>query len=275
MMGEANSEKPPRPGDDDRTLPPLLPRYADFREGKEPSDIERESALSMLAHSVMVHGKKNQLTPQQKVNLLQAFRYECAAATDIVEKRLRQVRTMTTGERLGYLKDYQALCRRLAEEVQRSLDRRSVDTKAVSQLCWDHLSLMEQYSFSMQSENDTLGKCIAAGMNEHGLPRETARAARATEDKQKRSQRPAAKRRRKTPPQLLRETRERQAAKELAKSPDITSRELGKILECDASTVVRLRVWKNRGVLHRDPPCAQIDDVARGDDSDTYFEGRE
>ena len=78
-------------------------------------------------------------------------------------------------------------------------------------------------------------------------------AAKAREDTGKtKATRPRA--RKKTPPQLLKETRERQAVKELARNPEITARELGTTLGCDASTVVRLKAWKNRGVLHRDPP---------------------
>ena len=62
------------------------------------------------------------------------------------------------------------------------------------------------------------------------------------------------KTRKKTPPQLLKETRERQAVKELAKNDKITAEELGKILGCNKSTVVRLRAWKNKGVLANPPP---------------------
>ncbi len=57
------------------------------------------------------------------------------------------------------------------------------------------------------------------------------------------------KTRKKTPPQFLKETRERQAAKELANNPEITAEELGKILDCNKSTVVRLKAWQNKGVL--------------------------
>lgn len=66
--------------------------------------------------------------------------------------------------------------------------------------------------------------------------------------------RPAKKTRKKTPPQLLKESRERQAAQELAHNPDLTSRELGKILGCDASTVTRLKAWKNKPVLNYESP---------------------
>jgi hypothetical protein len=55
--------------------------------------------------------------------------------------------------------------------------------------------------------------------------------------------------RRKIPPQLLKETRERQGAEILAKNPGMTCRELAKKLECDGSTVTRLKAWKNRGVV--------------------------
>lgn len=57
------------------------------------------------------------------------------------------------------------------------------------------------------------------------------------------------KKRRKAPPQILKESRERQAAQELAKNPNITAEELGKILDCDKSTIVRLKAWKNKDVL--------------------------
>ncbi len=54
------------------------------------------------------------------------------------------------------------------------------------------------------------------------------------------------KKRKKTPPQLLKETRERQAAKELAKNPNITAEKLGKILDCDKSTIVRLEALSEK-----------------------------
>jgi len=80
-----------------------------------------------------------------------------------------------------------------------------------------------------------------------GKSRETAGAGPIAKGKPRRNGR------KKTPPQVLKETRERQAAKELAKNPDITARALGKVLGCDAATVVRLQAWKKRGVLHRTP----------------------
>jgi hypothetical protein len=57
------------------------------------------------------------------------------------------------------------------------------------------------------------------------------------------------KKRRKAPTGLLKEARERQAVKELVKNPNITCRELGKILGCHETTVIRLKAWKERGVL--------------------------
>jgi len=71
-------------------------------------------------------------------------------------------------------------------------------------------------------------------------------------DKTKR--RSVKKSRKKTPTQLLKESRERQAVQELAHNPDITSRELGKKLGCDASTVTRLKAWKNKHVLNYESP---------------------
>lgn len=80
------------------------------------------------------------------------------------------------------------------------------------------------------------------------------------------------KARKKTPPQLLKETRERHAANALAKNPDMTARELADQLGCVASTVVRLKAWKNRGLLHRDPPRAQHEDVPPESELDRYAE---
>jgi hypothetical protein len=57
------------------------------------------------------------------------------------------------------------------------------------------------------------------------------------------------KKKRKAPLELLKEARERQAVKELAKNPNITCRELGKILDCHETTIIRLKAWKKRGVL--------------------------
>lgn len=62
-------------------------------------------------------------------------------------------------------------------------------------------------------------------------------------------------RRSKRPAEVLKEARERHAAKILAQRPGITSRELGQELDCDASTVTRLKAWANRGVNdHPKPP---------------------
>lgn len=60
--------------------------------------------------------------------------------------------------------------------------------------------------------------------------------------------------RKKTPPQLLKETRERQAILELTKNPNITAEKLGKILGCNKSTVTRLKAWQNKKVLDYDEP---------------------
>jgi hypothetical protein len=57
---------------------------------------------------------------------------------------------------------------------------------------------------------------------------------------------------RKSPPQLLKEARERQTAQEISQNPHITSPELGNILGCNKSTIVRLKAWKNRGCLDRE-----------------------
>ncbi len=62
-------------------------------------------------------------------------------------------------------------------------------------------------------------------------------------------------RRSKRPAEVLKEARERHAAKILAQRPGITSRELGQELDCDASTVTRLQAWAKRGVNdHPKPP---------------------
>ncbi|MFH1371793.1 MAG: hypothetical protein ABII09_10990 [Planctomycetota bacterium] len=63
----------------------------------------------------------------------------------------------------------------------------------------------------------------------------------------------------KTPPQILKETRERQAAKLLAESSEkgehLTAENLGKKLGCDKSTAVRLEAWKKQGMLGvKEPP---------------------
>jgi hypothetical protein len=81
--------------------------------------------------------------------------------------------------------------------------------------------------------------------------------------------------RKKTPPQLLKETRERQAAKELARDPDITAKRLGEILDCDKSTVVRLDAWKKKGVLHRAPPRTDIRDADSDEDAHPLDKSRE
>lgn len=62
------------------------------------------------------------------------------------------------------------------------------------------------------------------------------------------------KARKKTPRQFLKEARERQAAQELAKDPNLTAKKLGEILECDKSTVVRLKAWKKKNVLNNPLP---------------------
>lgn len=90
-----------------------------------------------------------------------------------------------------------------------------------------------------------------------------------TEGKPKRGPRTPQKGRKKTPPQLLKETRERQAAQELATNPDITARELAKVLACDAATVVRLQAWRKKGVIHRDPPHTEIENTPLEEDSDS------
>jgi hypothetical protein len=78
--------------------------------------------------------------------------------------------------------------------------------------------------------------------------------------------------RKKTPLQFLKEARERQAAKELAKQPNITSRELGKILECNASTVTRLDAWQKKEILKGTPPNGFIE---RNEDGETSIEAIE
>ncbi|MBL7145829.1 MAG: hypothetical protein ISS76_16445 [Phycisphaerae bacterium] len=92
----------------------------------------------------------------------------------------------------------------------------------------------------------------------------------------KKTRRP--KRRRKTPPEILKEVRERKAAKELAENPNVTCIELAKILECHKSTVVRLKAWINRKVLsselpegivtHQEDDSYSIDGIARTEPED-------
>jgi len=77
------------------------------------------------------------------------------------------------------------------------------------------------------------------------------------------------KKRRKTPPQLLKESRERQAVQELAKDSNITAKKLGEILGCDASTVVRLEAWKNKHALNSNLPNGFI---KRNEDGETSIE---
>jgi len=74
------------------------------------------------------------------------------------------------------------------------------------------------------------------------------------------------KKRRKTPLQFLKESRERQAAKELAKGR-ITAVKLGVILECSASTVVRMKAWKKRDVLKNTLPKGYMKRDENGDRS--------
>ena len=62
------------------------------------------------------------------------------------------------------------------------------------------------------------------------------------------------KARKKTPRQFLKEARERQAAQELAKDPNLTAKKLGEILECDKSTVVRMKAWQKKNVLNNPLP---------------------
>lgn len=78
------------------------------------------------------------------------------------------------------------------------------------------------------------------------------------------------KKRKKTPPQLLKEARERQAVKELAKNPDITSEQLGKILGCHKSTAVRLKAWQKKNVLNNPLPKGFI--KRTGDENDSIVE---
>jgi hypothetical protein len=82
----------------------------------------------------------------------------------------------------------------------------------------------------------------------------------------KAAQKKAHSKRRKTPPQLLKESRERQAAQELVKNPNITADKLGKILACDKSTVVRLKAWQNKGVLSHPAPSKGFKKRAKDDD---------
>ena len=61
----------------------------------------------------------------------------------------------------------------------------------------------------------------------------------------------------KTPPQLLKETRERHIVKELVKNPNATAERLGEILGCDKSTITRLKAWKHKRVLAHSPPLSK------------------
>jgi len=81
--------------------------------------------------------------------------------------------------------------------------------------------------------------------------------------------------RKKTPPQLLKESRERQAAQELAKDPNITSDRLGKILGCDKSTVVRLKAWQSKDALKGNAPNGFIKQTKDGDRSIEAIDERE
>jgi len=58
----------------------------------------------------------------------------------------------------------------------------------------------------------------------------------------------------KTPPQLLKETRERYIAEELLKIPQPTSIELAAKLDCNKSTICRSGAWKNRRVFSTQLP---------------------
>lgn len=58
-----------------------------------------------------------------------------------------------------------------------------------------------------------------------------------------------ARKRKKPPESIMKEARERLAAKMIAENPEITCMELAKILRCNKSTVSRMKAWQRRGVL--------------------------
>jgi len=75
------------------------------------------------------------------------------------------------------------------------------------------------------------------------------------------------RRREKTPPQLLHETRERNAARLLAQNAGLSCSQLAEKLECNKSTIVRLKAWKQRGVLQGERRRGMR---TRGRDGETY-----
>jgi len=137
------------------------------------------------------------------------------------------------------------------ETIIRTCDHLEDSRKELQDIVWDSRNRRDSWGKIVNRLDDLIVEL-------DGLSELLAEApGRQAEDKnglaQKEKRKPS-KRKRKAPLEHLKEARERHAACELAKDPNITCAELAEILECHKSTVVRLKAWKNRNILSSERP---------------------
>ncbi len=103
--------------------------------------------------------------------------------------------------------------------------------------------------------NDNLWRLFVNIKDFAAILEDTAKAlGKSATDKGRKQKPKSTKRKRKAPPEFLKEARERKVANELSKDPNITCVKLAEKLECHKSTVVRLKAWINREVLSSELP---------------------
>ncbi len=177
---------------------------------------------------------------------LDAFGRECQWAKDWIRKEHAETTALSIDAKTSYLKEWTDYIDKIYQWIQSAFHNGKADDFEYERLrnlrdgLFHHIALF--YDAEISHKKDEIKRLQNQQKNK-------------PQGKGGRAQKPKrTKRKRKAPPEFLKEARERNAVKELTKNPNITCVKLAEILECHKSTVVRLKAWINREVLSSELP---------------------
>jgi len=228
--------------------------------------------LAAIAYDIAVRAKREQFGDPEKAIIYQIFLREFDKLKDSFASCIT---IYPVGHRLAFLRRFESLCNNVSCTLHKSLKTGTIQGSNYKNLDTEQKDLFRELKTLtkiIEDKQTELLRKILAEAEAYQLANKQA-AEEPTKASSKVERRPRS--RKKTPPQLLKESRERQAAQELAKDPNITSDRLGKILGCDKSTVVRLKAWQSKDALKGNAPNGFIKQTKDGDRSIEAIDERE
>ena len=154
IEGSMTQAQTTKPGDDCRTLPPLLPQDRDMAVPED--EVRSLMELFPQAHAVMDYGVKHPLACDARQRLTIAFDNKRAAAQRSTETLVADLESIPAQDRIEWSRRLTDVCSRVVKLVASCLKDRRTDLDDLQDLYREYLDVLDQIGFFLAIQSSQM-----------------------------------------------------------------------------------------------------------------------